>query len=411
MKQTLPKQPDSAGRYAAVSDSLASLGGSKWAVHAQAHLLEDAGRDVIWLTIGEPDVPTPPDLVEAAAAAMRAGRTCYSSGAGEPTLRKALAERYGRSCGRAFSPSQVLCFPGTQTALFAVMATLADESCEVLVGDPMYATYQGVITAAGATMVPVPLSRERGFRMDAGALAARITPKSRVVLLNTPHNPTGAVLTAEDIREIGRLAVAHDLWLVVDEVYEELTFEGAQFHSPLFEPWLAERVIVASSISKSHAAPGFRSGWCIGPEELCARVLPLSEVLLFGNQPFIADMTVAAVSKPSDVAPGMKRRYKARALKLAEAARSSGLLQCHVPEGGMFALVEVSALGMDGESFAFALLEETGVAVMPGESFGEGLAGWLRIALTVEDALFEEACRRLTGFAGTLAARAAGGAA
>ncbi|MEJ2016551.1 MAG: pyridoxal phosphate-dependent aminotransferase [Limibacillus sp.] len=363
MKQPLSKQPDSAGRYAAVSDSLASLGGSKWAVHAQAHRLEDAGRDVIWLTIGEPDVPTPPDLVEAAAAAMRAGRTCYSSGAGEPTLRQALAERYGRSCGRAFSPSQILCFPGTQTALFAVMATLADESCEVLVGDPMYATYEGVITAAGAKMVPVPLSRERGFRMDAGALAARITPKSRAVLLN------------------------------------------------LFEPWLADRVVVVSSISKSHAAPGFRSGWCIGPEELCERVLPLSEVLLFGNQPFIADMTVQAVSKPSAVAPGMKRRYKARALKLAEAARGSGLLQCHTPDGGMFALVEVSALGMDGESFAFALLEETGVAVMPGESFGEGLAGWLRIALTVEDALFEEACRRLTAFAGSLAARAAGGAA
>ena len=147
-----------------------------------------------------------------------------------------------------------MCFPGTQTTLYAVLTALVQGGDEVLIGDPMYATYEGLIASTGAAMVAVPMRPEHGFRLQAEDIAARITPRSRVIFLNSPHNPTGAVLTPADLAAIGDLAIRHDLWILCDEVYEDLVFPGARFTSPLDDPRLAERVIVASSISKSHAS-------------------------------------------------------------------------------------------------------------------------------------------------------------
>jgi arginine:pyruvate transaminase len=383
--------------FPAVTARLAGLGGAKWQVHERATERLRAGDDIIRLTIGEPDTPAPETLIADAAAALRAGRTTYSNGRGEAGLRAALAEQYSARRGRPFTPAQVICLPGTQTALYAVMAALVEAGDEVLVGDPMYATYEGVIRATGAAMVPVPLRPERGFRMDARDLAARITPHSRAILLNTPHNPTGALLSAADIAEIGAVARAHDLWIVVDEVYEELVFEGAAFASPLADPALADRVIAVSSISKSFAAPGFRSGWCIGPQPFIEALLPLAEVMLFGNQPFIADATEAAIRRGSEVAAGMRARFAARAARLAQVLEAGGGLRVHRPQAGMFAMVDVSATGMDGETYAHDLLRRCGVAVMPGAAFGETLRGWVRVALTVDDAAFDVAMARIVG--------------
>ncbi len=386
-------------KFSSINERLAGLGGAKWEVHARAKEMARAGREVIRLTIGEPDVPTPERLKDAAYAAMKAGRTGYSDGRGEPGLRAALAEKYSKNRGRAFHPDQVMCFPGTQTALYAVMMAVAETGAEVLVGDPMYATYEGVIRATGAAMVPVPLRPENGFRMAAADVAARITPRTRAILLTTPHNPTGAILTRADIAALGRLAVEHDLWIISDEVYEDLVFKGSEFVSPLSDPDLAERVVAVSSISKSHAAPGFRSGWCIGSLEFTAHLLALSETMLFGNQPFIADMTEQAVREGSDVAAGMRQRFAARADLLAARLERETALRVHRPEAGMFAMVDIAATGLDGESYAFDLLEKTGVAVMPGASFGKTLDTWVRLALTVEDAPFAEAIDRIVAHA------------
>ncbi|MFN6978318.1 MAG: pyridoxal phosphate-dependent aminotransferase, partial [Gemmobacter sp.] len=226
-------------RYAAVTDRLAALGGAKWAIHTRARAMAAQGQDIIELTIGEPDVPTPPALVEAATAAMRAGRTGYSNGRGEAALLSAIAARYAARRGRPFGPDQVLCFPGTQTALYAVLTALAEAGDAVIAGDPMYATYAGLVAATGARLVPVPLRAGRGFRLCADDVAAAVTPDARVLLLNTPHNPTGAVLRPEDIAALGALARAHDLWIVCDEVYEDLVFPGVAFASPLDDPGLA----------------------------------------------------------------------------------------------------------------------------------------------------------------------------
>ena len=308
-------------RYAPVLDALAPLGSAKWEVHYAAQDRARAGREVIDLTIGNPDVATPPDLVEAAALAMRAGRTTYSSGRGEPGLREVLAARYSTRAGRPVGADQVLCFPGTQTALYAVMRGIAEPGTEVIVGDPMYATYEAVVVSSGARVAPVPLRPERGFRFTAEDIDARVTPRTRAILLNTPHNPTGAVLRPEDLVAIGEIARRQDLWIISDEVYEELVFDGASFASPFDRAELADRTIVVSSISKSHAAPGFRSGWAVGSAEFAARLLPLSETMLFGNQPFIADMTAAALRAPSTAAAGKPTRCaRVCAIWMADAA-------------------------------------------------------------------------------------------
>lgn len=385
-------------KYASSLDRLAGLGGQKWDIHLRARAMAKRGHDIIELTIGEPDVATPPGLVDSASRAMWAGRTSYADGRGETVLRRVLAERYSKRAERTISQDQVLCFPGTQTALYTVLNGLVECGDEVLVGDPMYATYEGVIASSGARMVPVMLKPEDNFRMCAEELEARISPASRVILLNTPHNPTGTVLSKDGILSIGEVAITHDLWLIADEVYDELLFDNADFHSPLVHAALADRTVVVSSISKSHAAPGFRSGWCIGPEAFCSRLLPLSETILFGNQPFIADMTAEALAKPSEVAAEMCKRFSRRATLLADRLGKGGVLKVNRPQAGMFALVNVSATGMDGEAFATGLLENTGVAVMPGSSFGGALADWVRVSLTVDDNLLIDACNRINTF-------------
>jgi arginine:pyruvate transaminase len=270
----------------------------------------------------------------------------------------------------------------------------------------MYATYEGVVAASGAALVPVPLRAENGFRMQAEDVAARITPRTRALLLTSPHNPTGAILTRADLLALCELARIHDFWILSDEVYEHLVFEGAEFVSPLSLPGYAERVIAVSSISKSHASPGFRSGWCVGPKAFCDALLPYSETMLFGNQPFIADLTERAVREGSSVAAGMSARFNRRAQLLTDRLQAETALQVHRPEAGMFAMLNVAATGLTGDAYAWDLLDH-GVAVMPGSAFSESLTSWVRVALTIDDAAFETALERITSHARAKAEAAA----
>lgn len=384
-------------RYASITDRLASLGSEKWAVHVEARRRTAKGAPIIELTIGEPDLPPHETLIAEATRSMIAGRHRYSNGRGEQVVVDALVRKYFKRRPDV-TGDNVLCFPGTQTALFAVMLGLVEAGDAVLVGDPLYATYEGVIRSTGAEQITVPLRPEHGFHMQAADLERAITPQCRVLLLNTPHNPTGAVLTADEIAAIGEVCRRHDLWIVSDEVYEELIFDGA-FASPFDNPALAERTIVCSSISKSHAAPGFRSGWAIGPAEFTHRLLAVSETMLFGQQPFIADMTAYALDNPVETSAIMRRSYKRRVDLIVSALANAPGLVPFAPEAGMFIVVDVSGTGMSGEEFAWALLDEEDVAVMPGSSFGVGAGDFVRISLTVPDEKIEEACRRMAALA------------
>ena len=386
-------------QYASVTTRLAGLGSEKWVLSAAATARRRAGLPVINLTIGEPDVPTPEDLMTAAAQAMAAGRTGYSNGRGEADLLEALSRRYGALTGRKIGTDRFLCLPGTQTALYLTLMAICEPGSEVIVGDPMYATYEGLIRASGALPVPVTLRPEHGFRLQAADISACITPATRAILLNTPHNPTGAILRPADLDAICALAEAHGAWVISDEVYGDLTHGDATFTSALANPAHEARVIVTASISKSHAAPGFRSGWLCASAEFCTRALPLSETMLFGSQPFIADMTATALNGPPTLARGMAGRMAHRAALIHDGLDGVAGLRVHRPEAGMFALLDIRALSGHSQAFALALLEATDVAVMPGASFGAGLEGWLRVALNASDADTVEACRRIAAFA------------
>nr|WP_268235811.1 pyridoxal phosphate-dependent aminotransferase [Croceicoccus mobilis] len=353
------------------------------------------------MTIGEPDIPVDPALIEVCHQSMLDGRTHYSNGRGEAGLLDALVEKY-RPRWPDVTTDNILAFPGTQTALYAVIAALVDDGDGVLVGDPYYATYAGVIRAPGGIVQPIPLKIEHDFIMQPADLEAAITPDSRVLLLNSPHNPTGALLDRESIARLGAIARAHDLWIVSDEVYEDLIFTDDEFASPLEIADLRDRTIVVSSISKTFAATGFRSGWAVGPTEFCTRLLPISESILFGNQPFIADMTEAALRGNFDTAERMSKSYAARThLIMSELEACPSITGAKV-SGGMFIMLDVKGTGLTSEEFVWRLLDEHNVAIMPGTSFGDNANTLIRVALTVSDDMLKEAMRRICALAEAL---------
>ncbi|PIB25925.1 aminotransferase [Amylibacter kogurei] len=385
-------------RYSNTSTRLASLGSDKWAVHLRAKEMIAAGHDVVIASIGEPEIPASGVLTNGIVKSLNDGRTAYSNGQGEANLLVAIANHYSRRRKQSISAKNVMCVPGTQTALFIAMAALVDHGDQVLVGDPYYATYDGLIAAQGGTLTPVPLSPENGFRMRASDIETRVTDATRAILLTTPHNPTGAVLTHDDIRAIGDVAKKHDLWIISDEVYEELVFNG-DFTSPMEFDDLLERTVVVSSVSKSHAAPGVRSGWIIAPEEFVKKALPISETVLFGNQPFIADATAMALIEPNPTANIMRKNYKRRAAMLVNALRVVPNVEVAMPDAGMFAMVDIRPTGLTGDEFAWRLLENHNIAVMPGEAFGKQSAGFIRVGLTLSD---QDMIRVIDGIKGLL---------
>jgi arginine:pyruvate transaminase len=389
-------------RFAKVTQRLAGLGSEKWAVHIEGRRRADLGEPMIFLSIGEPDAPPPAAIFDVAERQMRAGRTRYSNGRGEPDVLRALSRLYTERTGRSISTSQFLFLPGTQTALYVAMMVLVELGDEVLMADPYYATYEGVIAAAGGVAVPVRVDPDHGFHLKAAALEKAITPKTRVLLMNTPSNPTGAVFTREEIARIGKVCEQHDLWIICDEVYASLTYGNTVFASPFDRAELEKRTVVVSSVSKSHAMPGFRCGWIASSEEFCAAALPVSETMLFGSQPFLEDATAFALDNHFSELDAMKHAYERRAQVLVEGLRASKTVSARMPEGGMFVMVDVRKTGLSGRAFAERLLAEENVVTMPGESFGAGGAGHLRVALTVDESQTAEACRRIARLADRL---------
>lgn len=387
---TRPPHPPLAPR---VAPMLAAGAAEAFAILDRARDLRAEGREVIALSIGQPEDPPPAAAIEAARAALAAGRTGYAPLLGEPALRAAIA------AARGVSPDEVAVLPGAQAALAAVLHLVCGEGDEVLSPDPHYATYAGTAAAAGARLVAVPMAPP-GFALDVGRLAAAVTPRTRAVLVNTPANPTGRAIDAEGFAALADLCSGHDLWLVSDEVYGALTYSGphvsALHHGP------RERTIVLDSLSKSHAMTGFRIGWAIAPAALMPAFEEWSAAAIFGVPPFVQDAALAALALPED-ALGPYRAGFARRARLA-AALLGNLPGCTLapPDGGMFAFLRV---GGDDIAFARALLEETGVCTLPGSAFGSAGSGHLRLSLTAEDARLAEGLRRVAGFVARRSAR------
>lgn len=373
-------------------------GADTWRVHDQAVALRAAGREITFLTIGDPD-QAPADLViEGARASLAAHHKGYAPIAGQPAVRAAIAARIARRTGAPCALENVVVTLGAQAALYCVMQCVAGPGEEVIALDPVYATYGAVIAATGAAMVKVPLDPARGFHPDLAAIEAAVTPATRAILINSPHNPTGVVFDEAETIALAEICRRHDLWLISDEVYEDMAY--ARPHVSVWSlPEAAGRAVAISSLSKSHAIPGFRLGWMAGPPELARHVFNLLLCMVFGGPPFIQEAVLPALQRDLPEVALLREDYRRRGEAMAALLATAPGCQAAPPEGGMFLLVDVRATGLSALAFAEGLLHAQGVAVLPCDSFGDNVAGRLRISLTLPDEALLAAGRRIVDYA------------
>jgi arginine:pyruvate transaminase len=382
--------------YSSLTERINGKGAQAWEVHRSAVKRLRQGDDVLMLSIGDFDFDTPAAIVDTAVDSLRSGRTHYTSVGGEPELRQAIAQRHQQKTGQTVDPDAIVVFPGAQCALFAVMSCLAGVGDEVIILEPMYATYEATAQAGGATMVPVPLDSQNGFRLDAVRLEAAITPRTKAILINSPNNPTGMMLNRDELEAIAQLCQRYDLWLVSDEVYSSLTYETPHL-SPVELPGMAERTVVVNSVSKTYAMTGWRLGWAIAPGRLPVHLVNLAQCMFFGLPLFIQDAAITALTQPFAEVETMRQIFRARRDLMDEFIAQMPCLRCVKPQGSLFMFIDVQGTGLSGLEFAQRLLD-AGVAVVPGEGFGESVQNYVRLSLGVPTPMLQRAIDRIAGF-------------
>ncbi|MHC8400333.1 aminotransferase class I/II-fold pyridoxal phosphate-dependent enzyme [Pseudomonas sp. MDT1-17] len=384
-------------RFSPFVERISGDGVAAWDIHNAAFDARRRGEDVIILSVGDPDFPTPDFITDAAIHALREGDTHYTEIAGRQALREAIAARYSGLFDRELQASNVIIVAGAQNALFATSMCLLNAGDEVIALDPMYVTYEATLKASGATLVRVPCSADAGFRLDAAVLAKAITPRTRAIFFSNPNNPTGVVLSREELQGIADLAITHDLWVVVDEVYESLTFEREHLSLAAL-PGMGERCVVIGSLSKSHAMTGWRTGWIVADEAMVAHAENLVLSMLYGLPGFVMEAALKAVQTHEEVTHGMREIYRHRRdLVVAGLSDCPGISVLN-PDAGMFVLVDVRGTGLTSLEFAWRLLREAGVSVLDAAAFGEPAQGFVRLSFTLGEERLAQACQRIRDF-------------
>jgi arginine:pyruvate transaminase len=382
-------------RYAPFVNQIAVESNEAWKLHGIAAREAKRNPKVILLTIGDPDMNTPQSVVDALQQSLQAGRTHYTAVNGELHLREAIAEYY-----KTISPDNVVVVPGTQCGLFATAMCLLGKGDEVIVPEPFYVTYPGVVGATGATMVNVPLRSENEFQLDIADIKKAITPRTRAILINSPNNPTGAIFPKETLESIAHLCQEHNLWLISDEVYKDIYYDALPTTALALSD-IQDRTAVVSSLSKSHAMTGWRLGWVIAPKELCGHLNNLLSSMLFGAPMFIQDAAVTAI-KDQDITATMRGIYRKRRDTFCQHLSRVKNVNVHIPSGGMFLMVDVRPTKLSTQDFATRLYEQEKVSVLAADSFGPNAVGHVRISLTVPDDKLEEAATRIERFVNSL---------
>ncbi|MFJ2351253.1 pyridoxal phosphate-dependent aminotransferase [Glutamicibacter sp. NPDC087673] len=390
-------------RIGAISES-ATL-----AVDAKAKALKAAGRPVIGFGAGEPDFPTPGYIVEAAVKAAQDPKNHrYSPAAGLPELREAIAAKTMRDSGYELKANQVLVTNGGKQAVYNTFATLLDPGDEVIVPAPYWTTYPEAIQLAGGKAVSVFAGPEQGYKVTVEQLESVLTERTKVLLFVSPSNPTGAVYTPEQVREIGQWAASKGLWVVTDEIYEHLTYGDATFSSiATLVPELEDRVVILNGVAKTYAMTGWRVGWMAGPLDVIKAATNLQSHATSNVSNVSQRAALAAVAGPLDAVNGMKVAFNRRRLAIVESLNAIDGLHCPTPEGAFYAYSDVRGLlgreirgvvnNTSAELAAF-ILEQAEVAVVPGEAFGP--SGYIRMSYALGDADLEEGVARMAKLLG-----------
>ena len=382
-----------------LADRIALLSGEgAFEVLARARALERQGKHIIHLEIGQPDFPTPAHVQEAAVKAMADGFTGYTPSNGLLECREALAEDASLARGVEVDPDCIVVTPGAKPIIFFGLLALANPGDEVIYPDPGFPIYASCIRFAGAKPVPAPLREEREFRLDPEEVASLVTPRTRAILINSPHNPTGSALSKQDIERLCEVCQQHDLFMITDEPYRRIIY-GTEFHSPLSVPDMAERTLVIDGLSKTYAMTGWRMGFGIGPKWLIDALTLLEVNCNSCTTAFVQLAAIAAVRGPQDDAERMVAEFRRRRDIIVGGLNEIPGISCVTPSGAFYAWPNVSErCGEAVGEFADALLNEAGVACLPGTSFGAEGKRYLRFSYANSAENLQEALGRIGAY-------------
>lgn len=348
-------------------------------VLARAKALEAQGREIVHLEIGEPDFDTPANIVEAAIEALKSGQTHYTPSAGIPLLRQAVAEEVSTTRDIEVKPEQVVAVPGGKPIIFFPILTLCEEGDEVIYPNPGFPIYESMINFAGATAVPVRLLMEKEFRFDIDELRSLVSPRTKMIIINSPQNPTGGVLSQEDLNAIAQIAMENDLIVLSDEIYRRILYEGT-FASIATIPGMQERTIILDGFSKTYAMTGWRLGYGVMPEELVVQVAKLMTNSVSCNAAFTMYAGVEALQGPQDEPGKMVEAFRQRRDVIVDGLNAIPGFKCLKPKGAFYAFPNIEGIGKSSKEMETYLLEEAGVATLAGTSFGKYGEGFLRLS-------------------------------
>ncbi|MDX9856876.1 MAG: pyridoxal phosphate-dependent aminotransferase [candidate division Zixibacteria bacterium] len=365
-----------------------------FAVLARAKQMEREGKSIIHLQIGEPDFDTPANITEAAYKALRNGHTHYAPSGGIPEAREAIADEVRRTRKVNVSAENVIVMPGCKPVIFAAIMALVEEGDEVIVPNPGYPTYRSVTRFLGAEPVPVPLREEHDFRFNLDEVRALITPRTRVIILNSPGNPTGGVLTESDLEGVFALAKKHDLWIVTDEIYSRLVYEG-EFKSILSVPGALERTIAVDGMSKTYAMTGWRLGYGIMPKQLADYFFTFAINNFSSTATFSQYAMVEALTGPQDGVDQMIEQFRRRREVIVDGLNAIDGITCLKPQGAFYVFPNITGTGLSSKEFAEVMLEQAGVACLSGTAFGQYGEGYVRFSYANSIENIEEALRRI----------------
>lgn len=358
--------------------------------------LERQGKGVLHFELGQPDFPTPGNIVAAGIDALRNGETRYTSSLGMYDFKLAVRQVTSRSRGFVPDSDQILVTPGANAIIYYAVKCLVDPGDEVIIPDPGFPTYAAAVNACDGTTVGVELREEKGFRLQAADIEARITPRTKLIILNSPSNPTGAAMSENEIRDVYELAERRDLYLLSDEVYSRMIFnEGARFFSPSMIDHCRERTVILNGFSKAFSMTGWRLGVAIGPGGLIQKMGLLNETIVSCVPPFVQRAGIEAMVGDQTPANLMYAEYRERCRLLVDGLNGLPGVSCRVPDGAIYVFPNITGTGMSSEEFSEYALDAAGVALLPGTCFGGHGEGYIRMCYVNDQTCIREALSRL----------------
>lgn len=358
-------------------------------------------EDVVSFALGEPDFAAPQHVIDAVTASFQRGETHYTPNAGIPALRKTVAESY-QARGLDYKPTEILIGAGAISLLNLACTAILDIGDEVLISDPGWANYRGLLAQIGAVPVPVKVYEKNGFMYDIEDLRRAITPKTKLILVNSPSNPTGGVASAENLQQIAELAKEKILYVLADEIYHELLWDDEPYTSIASFPGMKERTVIVDGFSKKYAMTGFRLGYAAAPEDVIVTMTKLLENVLSSVNEGVQWGGVAALTGSQECVEEMKKLYRRRRVLVVEGLNAIEKISCLAPKGAFYAFANISKTGLKSREFAIRLLQEKHTVVVPGTGFGEGGEGFMRLSYATSEENIREGLKRIKEFVDSL---------